>query len=81
MKIGKRASRKSFLGTLFQSRERTPQRRAEVRRLRRYQIGALRLKGIPLRGVKQLSNKEISSLFAVPRSHPRDATAPAHDED
>jgi 23S rRNA pseudouridine2605 synthase len=44
----------------------------EVRRLRRYQIGALRLKGIPLRGVKQLSTKEIQSLFAVPRSHQRD---------
>src|SRR6185312_5247730 len=44
----------------------------EVRRLRRYQIGALRLKGIPLRGVKQLSTKEIESLFAVPRSHHRD---------
>ncbi len=52
----------------------------EVRRLRRYQIGALRLKGIPLRGVKQLSTKEIQSLFAVPRSHYRDAAAPAQDE-
>lgn len=44
----------------------------DVRRLRRYQIGALRLKGIPLRGVKQLSNKEIQSLFAVPRLHSGD---------
>jgi 23S rRNA pseudouridine2605 synthase len=52
----------------------------EVRRLRRYQIGALRLKGIPLRGVKQLSTKEIQSLFAVPRSHYRDEAAPAPDE-
>jgi 23S rRNA pseudouridine2605 synthase len=52
----------------------------EVRRLRRYQIGSLRLKGIPLRGVKQLSTKEIQSLFAVPRSHYRDEAAPAHDE-
>jgi 23S rRNA pseudouridine2605 synthase len=53
----------------------------EVRRLRRYQIGDLRLKGIPLRGVKQLSTKEIQSLFAVPRSHLRDdAPAPASDE-
>jgi 23S rRNA pseudouridine2605 synthase len=52
----------------------------EVRRLRRYQIGALRLKGIPLRGVKQLSTKEIQSLFAVPRSHYRDEAAPAHHE-
>jgi len=51
-----------------------------VRRLRRYQIGALRLKGIPLRGVKQLSTKEIQSLFAVPRLHPRDGAAPASDE-
>jgi len=38
-----------------------------VRRLRRYQIGALRLRGIPLRGVKQLSPAEISSLFVTPR--------------
>lgn len=52
----------------------------EVRRLRRYQIGALRLKGIPLRGVKQLSTKEIQSLFAVPRSHYRDEAASAPDE-
>ena len=54
--------------------------RFEVRRLRRYQIGALRLKGIPLRGVKQLSTKEIESLFAVPRSHHRDEPASLHDE-
>ena len=52
----------------------------EVRRLRRYQIGSLRLKGIPLRGVKQLSTKEIASLFAVPRSHYRDEAAPITDE-
>ncbi len=52
----------------------------EVRRLRRYQIGALRLKGIPLRGVKQLSTKEIASLFAVPRPPPRDGPAHAFDE-
>jgi len=51
----------------------------EVRRLRRYQIGALRLKGIPLRGVKQLSSKEIESLFAVPSSY-RDRPTPATDE-
>jgi len=37
-----------------------------VKRLRRYQIGALRLRGIPLRGVKQLSSKEIQQLFAAP---------------
>ena len=52
----------------------------EVRRLRRYQIGALRLKGIPLRGVKQLSKKEIQSLFAVPRPPSSDGPAQALDE-
>jgi 23S rRNA pseudouridine2605 synthase len=52
----------------------------QVRRLRRYQIGALRLKGIPLRGVKQLSSKEIESLFAVPRPPVRGGPAPAPDE-
>lgn len=54
----------------------------DVKRLRRYQIGAMRLKGIPLRAVKQLSTKDISLLFKVPRSH-RDVaeTATAHDED
>ncbi|MDI1318847.1 MAG: pseudouridine synthase [bacterium] len=52
----------------------------EVRRLRRYQIGALRLKGIPLRGVKQLSTKEIQSLFAVPPSHYRQPAGTAFDE-
>lgn len=52
----------------------------QVRRLRRYQIGALRLKGIPLRGVKQLSTKEIESLFAVPPVHPRADPASASDE-
>ena len=51
-----------------------------VRRLRRYQIGALRLKGIPLRGVKQLSTKEIQSLFAVPSAHYRAEPVSAHDE-
>ncbi|HVT73781.1 MAG TPA: pseudouridine synthase [Lacunisphaera sp.] len=52
----------------------------EVRRLRRYQIGALRLKGIPLRGVKQLSTKEIESLFAVPPGPYRAAPPPPSDE-
>ena len=52
----------------------------EVRRLRRYQIGDLRLKGIPLRGVKQLSTKEIESLFAVPPPSRR-ARAAASDSD
>lgn len=45
----------------------------EVKRLRRYQIGALRLKGIPLRGAKQLSSKEIESLFQEPPTHYRAA--------
>jgi 23S rRNA pseudouridine2605 synthase len=40
----------------------------DVKRLRRYQIGALQLKGIPLRGGKVLSTKEIASLFQNPRT-------------
>jgi len=48
----------------------------DVKRLRRYQIGAFRLKGIPLRAVKQLTSKEISLLFKVPRPH-RGEPAPA----
>lgn len=43
--------------------------RHDVKRLRRYQIGSFRLKGIPLRAMKQLSTKEISLLFKVPRPH------------
>ncbi len=39
-----------------------------VNRLRRYQIGAVRLKGIPLRGAKQLASKEIEMLFRSPRT-------------
>jgi 23S rRNA pseudouridine2605 synthase len=39
-----------------------------VLRLRRYQIGAVRLKGIPLRGAKQLASKEIEQLFRSPRT-------------
>jgi len=53
-----------------------------VKRLRRYQIGAFPLRGIPLRGVKQLSNKEIQSLFATPRPHwrtPAETTASNED--
>jgi 23S rRNA pseudouridine2605 synthase len=53
----------------------------DVRRLRRYQIGSLRLKGIPLRGVKQLSTKEIQSLFVVPAVHYREMTPSTHDLD
>lgn len=45
-----------------------------VKRLRRYQIGAYPLKGIPLRAVKQLSTKDIARLFQSP-SAPR----PNHD--
>ena len=41
----------------------------DVRRLRRYQIGAFPLKGIPLRAMKQLSTKEIELLFRTPRLH------------
>jgi 23S rRNA pseudouridine2605 synthase len=40
----------------------------DVKRLRRYQIGALQLKGIPLRAGKVLSTKEVDSLFANPRT-------------
>jgi 23S rRNA pseudouridine2605 synthase len=39
----------------------------DVRRLRRYQIGAIRLRGIPLRAAKQLSIPEIELLFRTPR--------------
>jgi 23S rRNA pseudouridine2605 synthase len=39
-----------------------------VQRLRRYQIGAVRLKGIPLQGAKQLASKEIEQLFVVPKT-------------
>jgi 23S rRNA pseudouridine2605 synthase len=42
----------------------------DVKRLRRYQIGAFPLKGIPLRAMKQLSIKEINSLFKDPGLHP-----------
>lgn len=38
----------------------------DVRRLKRYQIGAFALRGIPLRAVKQLSTKEIQLLFKTP---------------
>ena len=63
----------------------------DVKRLRRYQIGALQLKGIPLRAGKVLSTKEVDSLFQNPRT-PRAAfeaysvatpstSAPSVDED
>ncbi|HEY5552708.1 MAG TPA: pseudouridine synthase [Opitutaceae bacterium] len=40
----------------------------DVERLRRYQIGRLVLRGIPLRGVRVLGNREIESLFATEES-------------
>lgn len=40
----------------------------DVKRLRRYQIGGLRLKGIPLRAMKKLSASEIETLFHAPRT-------------
>lgn len=42
-----------------------------VKRLRRYQIGAFPLKGIPLRAGKQLSPAQIAALFAQPGLAPR----------
>jgi 23S rRNA pseudouridine2605 synthase len=49
-----------------------------VQRLRRYQIGAVRLKGIPLRGARHLASKEIEQLFRSPRTPNAElqATAP-----
>lgn len=41
-----------------------------VKRLRRYQIGALPLKGIPVRGVKQLAPRGIEALFELPGLRP-----------
>ncbi len=48
-----------------------------VKRLRRYQIGAFQLKGIPLRAGKQLSPVEIESLFAQPGLAPRPSSVRA----
>ena len=57
----------------------------DVKRLRRYQIGAFQLKGIPLRAGKVLSTKEVDSLFHSPRTPraPFEAStrAPAHSAD
>jgi 23S rRNA pseudouridine2605 synthase len=49
-----------------------------VQRLRRYQIGEVRLKGIPLRGARHLASKEIEQLFRSPRTPNAElqATAP-----
>ena len=41
-----------------------------VRRLRRHQIGAFPIRGIPLHAVKQLSTKEIELLFSNPDQLP-----------
>jgi 23S rRNA pseudouridine2605 synthase len=40
----------------------------DVKRLRRYQIGAVQLKGIPLRAGKVLSTKDVELLFRNPRT-------------
>ncbi len=40
----------------------------DVKRLRRYQIGSFRLKGIPLRAMKKLTPGEIESLFHSPKT-------------
>lgn len=48
----------------------------DVKRLKRYQIGAFPLRGIPLRAVKQLSTKEVLSLFKTPRARGRDDANP-----
>ena len=47
-----------------------------VKRLRRYQIGAFPIKGIPLRGGKALNPREIELLFSLPRSTPDDVKSP-----
>ncbi|MBI5766573.1 MAG: rRNA pseudouridine synthase [Verrucomicrobia bacterium] len=54
----------------------------DVKRLRRYQIGALQLKGIPLRAGKVLSTKEIALLFRSPPTPPaaHQAVAPRRTE-
>ena len=50
----------------------------DVKRLKRYQIGAFRLRGIPLRAVKQLSTQEVQQLFKTPRTTGRDDPNPDH---
>jgi 23S rRNA pseudouridine2605 synthase len=52
----------------------------DVKRLKRYQIGAFALKGIPLRAVKQLSNKEIALLFKTPLLRGNDQPAEIHED-
>lgn len=48
----------------------------DVKRLKRYQIGAFALKGIPLRAVKVLSTKEVQLLFKTPQPTGRDRDNP-----
>ena len=47
-----------------------------VKRLCRYQIGAFPLRGIPLRGGRELTTKEITALFAAPPSTSPPARSP-----
>lgn len=55
--------------------------RYEVKRLRRYQIGSFRLKGIPMRAMKLLSPREIESLFLAPRRrNPATSTPDPHED-
>jgi 23S rRNA pseudouridine2605 synthase len=42
----------------------------DVKRLRRYQIGSLQVKGIPLRAGKVLSTKTMALLFRNPPTPP-----------
>ncbi|MDR1012138.1 MAG: hypothetical protein LBM04_13610, partial [Opitutaceae bacterium] len=39
----------------------------DVKRLKRYQIGAFSLKGIPVRAVRPLTPRDIARLFQTPR--------------
>lgn len=48
-----------------------------VKRLKRYQIGAFPLKGIPIRAGKQLSPAQIESLFVQPGLAPRPSSVRA----
>lgn len=54
----------------------------EVKRLRRYQIGSFRLKGIPVRGARLLTPREITQLFqAPPALRAPTSPSPAHHEE
>jgi len=54
----------------------------EVRRLKRYQIGALPLRGIPLRAAKLLTTHDIDRLFRNPgiRNEPRSPSPKDHED-